>query len=251
MPNVGSKGIVKYSETFAHDTMSTAAADGIAWVYLSDSDTDWARAVSAAKGLHASAATAATDDHLVELCGDSLQFAAQQGYCMVECLFMLSSVANVAFNFGFSDDVLDDSNTLPCEIATTTITNSCTDGCALLVYDVDATNDDIHCFWANGGTAVSADSDGSSGGKALRLKGAVPVADKWMYLRVELHDRGSGNGAHVVFHFEVDGKTFEREFDTSLDRDRTLCWYLGFENRSASAHTAYLLLPGWEQTIAD
>jgi hypothetical protein len=253
MANVGSKGIMKFSDDFAIADMATSAASGVAWVTLDDADSagDFVRAVSAAKGLHATSILDATDNHLSEFCSDTLLFTAELGYCMVECTLMFNTVTTVAFNFGFSDDVLDDSNTLPIELADTTFTNNCSDGCALMVYDTDATNDEIHCIWANGGTIQTSTSTDSVDGDTLRMKGAVPIANKWMYMRVELQDRGSGNGARATFHWECTGKTFEKTFNTTVDRDLPLCFYLGFENRDAVTHTAYLKLPGWEQTIAD
>lgn len=59
MANVGSKGKIKYSETFATDNISTGSADGIAWIYSTDGGTAWSRAVAVGKGLHATTVTQA------------------------------------------------------------------------------------------------------------------------------------------------------------------------------------------------
>ncbi len=243
MANSGSLGIVKFVDTFATDTNHTSAANGVGWLYLSDSDTDWVRAVAAGKGLHMYT-TIATTSHLSELCSDTLLFAAQEGYCMVECMLMLSSVADISFNFGFNDDVLDSSNLLPATLSTATWTSNAATFCGL-VYDTNATNDEVHCFWVDG------NSDTSTALADLRMNGAAPVVNKWMYLRCELQDRGSGYGARATFHFEQNGKTFEKTFDTSITRSTPLCWYLGIYSLATATKTAYLRLPGWEQSIAD
>ena len=38
MANAGSKGVVKYTETFATDTIGTASGDGLAWTISSDTN---------------------------------------------------------------------------------------------------------------------------------------------------------------------------------------------------------------------
>lgn len=245
MANAGRKGVIEYEETFAIDTIGTSAADGLAWLNSSDGgDTAFVRSLAAARGLHVAGATAATDDNLIEFCSDQLIFYGQTGESVAWVLFQLDSVANVAFNFGFNDDVLDASNTLPVELSTTTFTANAATFLGM-VYDVDATNDNVHCFWVDGGTATTtAIAD-------LRMKGATPVVDKWAYMEVSMQDRGSGNGVRATFLFVQDGKSFEKTFNTTITRSTGLCWYLGVENRSASVHNARIKLPGWRQTIAD
>ena len=247
MANVGSKGVVRYEETFVADNIGTSGADGLAWVNSSDGgDTAFARAVAAARGLHVAGALAATQNNLVEFCGDLTQFYGQNGFCAVEVMLQLDVVTPVAINFGFNDDSLDAGNTLPIELSGTTWTTTATTA-IMLVYDTDATNDEWHCMW------VDDDSDASDAIADLRLKGAAPVASKWMHLRVEMQDRGAGKGVRVTFTVKQDGKTFEKVFDTTVDRDAALCWYLGVEARTASpsAVNAYVKLPAWEQSIAD
>jgi hypothetical protein len=246
MANVGRKGIVRYEETFAADNIGTLAGDGIAWVVSSDTgDTAIARAVAAGKGLHATGATAATDDNMIELCSDQLHFSGQEGQTAIELLMQLDDTTNIAFNFGFNDDSLEAGDTLPVELSGTTFTSTSSTFLGF-VYDTDATNDDIHCFW------VDDDTDTSEAIADLRMNGMAPTDDKWLYLRVEMQDRGSGKGVRATF-LAVDhtGKSVEKVFNTSVDRDATLCFYFGVENRSASAHNVYIKLPAWEQSIAD
>lgn len=254
MANVGSKGIAKYQDFFASDTVAGgsagadgAAADGIAWIGSSfTGDTPFARAVAAGRGIHLAAATDTTDDDTVELASDALLFAPQEGYCMAEVLFQQTSIADVAWNFGFNDTALESAHagTLPVELSGSTWTSTSSTFCGL-VFDTDATNDDVHCFW------VDDDNDTSTAIADLRLKGCSLEASKWIYARIELQDRGSGNGARATFHIECNGKTFEKEFNTSVDRDCPLAWYFGFENRTTTAKTFYVKMAGWEQSIAD
>jgi len=236
---------IEYSETFVADNISTGAADGIAWVVSSDSsDTAFARATVAGAGLVASGALHTTDNNMIEFCGDTTQFYAQNGHVAVECMLYVSSVADLAINFGFNDDSLDGGNTLPIELSGTTWTTTASTAC-VLVYDVDATNDEWHCMW------VDDDVDTTTAIADLRMRGMAPEASKWMYLRVELHDRGSGNGARASFMVTQAGKSCVKEFNTNIDRDCALCWYLGLENRAETAHTVYVMAPGWKSSIAD
>lgn len=239
----GSKGVIKYSETFATDNISTASADGIAWIYSTDGGTAWSRAVAVGKGLHATCVTQAAAGEMEEFASDQIMFFPQEGYCMVECLLMVSS-ATIGINFGFNDDQLEDSNLLATSLSTETWTSNATEFVGL-VYDSDATNDDWHCFWVDDGT------DTSTAIADLRMKGATVAANKWMYLRVELQDRGSGYSPRATFLVSSNGKTFEKTFDTSIDREAGFCFYLSIISRAAVATTAYLKCPGWEQAIAE
>lgn len=244
MANTGSVGIIEDIENFLTDNVSTGSADGIKWANSSDGGTAFVRAAAAGKGIHLSGITAATDDHLHELCSDTLDTYVQDGYNMLEVLFQLDVVTTVAINIGFNDDVLDASNTLPAELSTTTWTTNAATFVGL-VFDVDATNDDVHCMW------VDDDADTSTAIGDLRMKGASLQADKWMMARVELQDQGSGKGARATFTFAVDGKTFSKTFETTIDRDVALCPYIGFENRDAVAHTMLIKYIKRAQSIAD
>lgn len=246
MANVGSKGIVRYEETFAADTIG-AAGDGIAWIITNDTnDTAWARAVAAGKGLHAVGTLHATDNNRLEFLSDKFIFSGQEGHASVECLLQLSVVTDIAINFGFFDAVTGPSDVIPAQISGTTLTGSAADGFLGLVLDCDATNDEFHCTWENGAVVTTtALTD-------LRMKGMGLTAAKWFYMKVDMDDRGAGKGVRATF-LVVDhtGKSVEKVFNTSVDRDLPLCWYLGLENRAATTHIAYLKCPAWEQTISN
>lgn len=245
MANTGSLGRVRYVETFLTDNIGSAG-DGVQWVVSSDSsDTAFARAVAAGRGIHAAGALAATENNLIELCRDVLDCYAQDGEYVLEVLFMMDNVSNIAFNIGLNDDSLETSNSLPVELSGTTWTSNAGTFVGL-AYDTGATNDDVHCFW------VDDDSDTSTAIATLRMTGAAPVASKWMMARLHVQDRGSGNGARVTFTFGVDGKSFEKVFDTSVDRDAGLVPYIGIEQRATpSATNVYVKYVITEQTISD
>ncbi len=260
MANTGTKGIAKYQDFFAADTVAGgsaggdgSAADGVAWIGSSfTGDTPFQRAVAAGRGIHLTAATDTTNADCVELASDALMFYVQEGFCMAEILVQFSSVADIAFNFGFNDTCLESAHagTLPVELSGTTWTTGSSTFCGL-VYDTDATYDEMHCMWVDDNSDGASGSDVSVDGDTIRMKGAVPTASKWIYMRVELQDRGSGNGARATFTFQCDGKTFEKTFNTAVDRDCALAWYFGFENRTTTAKTVYTKMAGWEQTISD
>ena len=251
MANAGSMGIVRYFETFATDTIasgtSTAegtAGNGVAWLCSLDTgDTAPVRAVNTSRGLHVTAATDTTDNDLVEFCGDTLMFTGQTGHSSVELLLQFDVVTTLAFNFGFNDDVLEGSNSLPAELSGTTFTSNSATFLGF-VFDIDADNDDIHVFWVNG------DVDTTESIADLRMVGMAPTASKWLYLKAEMQDRGSGKGVRATL-LAVDhaGRSVEKEFDTSVARTTPLCYYLGFANRDGVAHNAYWKANAWEQTI--
>lgn len=246
MANTGSRGIARYEERWLADNISTASADGIAWVVSSDSsDTAFARAVAAGRGLHAAGALAATQNNLIELCHDLAFIYGQNGHAALEVVFMMDNISAIAFNIGLNDESLEDANTLPVELATTTWTSNAASFVGL-VYDTGADNDELHCFW------VDDDSDTSEAIADLRMKGIAPVASKWMRARIDIQDRGSSQGVRATFSFSVDGKSAEKVFNTSLDRDVALCPYIGIEQRgSPSATNVYIAYIAIEQSLAD
>lgn len=245
MANTGSLGCLREVETFDRDDINSSAADGVRWLTSADGgDTAFARAASAALGRHAAGATAATDDNMIELNGDILDVYGQVGAHALEVLFRVDVATNIAFNIGFNDDSLEASNTLPAELATATWTSNASTFVGL-VFDTDATNADVHCFW------VDADADTSKALADLRMSGATLAAAVWAKARVEIQDRGSGNGVRATFSFSQNGKTFEKVFDTSVTRSTALVPYIGFENRSASAHNCYVKYIITEQSISD
>ena len=149
MANAGPKGIVRYEEKLVAANISAAVGSGIGWLTSYDgTDSPLNRAAAVGKGLHLAGALAATDNDMIELCGDTLMFAGQEGHCAVECLIAFDVITDLAFNFGFNDDNLESSNSLPCELAAKTwVTNAST--FAGVVFDVDATNDELHVMWVD------------------------------------------------------------------------------------------------------
>lgn len=246
MANVGSRGSLVHIDDPEVSEVNATAGAGVTWALSSDtSDTAFAKAVAVGKGLHYTGATAATNNNLIEFCGNDLVFSGQEGYNAVEVLLQLDDVSNIAFNFGFNDDVQDGGNTLPAELSGTTWTTTASTFLGF-VYDTDATNDELHVMW------VDDDSDTSTAIADLRMKGMAPTAAKWLYMKVEIQDRGSGNGVRAtLLAVDHNGKSVEKVFNTTVDRDVGLCYYLGIENRSASVHNAYIKHCNWEQTTAD
>ena len=235
MANSGSVGVITDLENWLTDNIGTSGADGIKWVNSSDGgDTAFARAAATANlPLHVAGATAATNNNLIELCSDLLHVYGQNGWHMLEVLFKIDVATDIAINIGFNDDSLDAGNTLPVELSTATWTTTASTFVGL-AFDVNATNDDWHCMWTDD------DSDTSEALADLRLKGASLTAAKWCMARVELQDRGSGKGLRATFTISQDGKSFEKVFDTSVDRDVALCPYIGFEARATTAHNVYI-----------
>lgn len=257
MANSGAKGTVCYTDPLAATTVgtglvgldggtnSTTTSYGLAWVQSLDTgDTSWTRTFSAARGVVLAGSLAATDNNMIELNSNNLMFYGQQGFSAVEVLFQVDASSAVAFNFGFSDDVTETSATLPVELATATWYSSATTFLGF-VYDADATNDELHCFW------VDDDVDTTVALGDLRCRGMSLVADKWLWMRVEMQDQGSGNQVRATFHAAHDGKTITKEFKSTIDRDQGMCWYLAIENRDALARGVFVKAPGWEQTISD
>ncbi len=245
MANMGSKGITRYEETFAIDTIG-AAGDGVAWLQTNDAGTAFVRAVAAGKGLHVAGATdtGAADRH--EFLSDSLMFTGQEGHSSVEILLQLGAVTDVAFNFGFNDATTGPNNIIPVKLDSVTFTGQAADGFLGFVYDSNATNDEVHCFWRNGAV------DTTTSIADLRMVGLAPIASKWLYMKVEMQDRGSGKGVRATFlAVDSNGRSAEKVFNTSVDRDLPLNYYLGVENRTTTAVNIYLKGVAWEQTIAN
>ena len=252
MANVGSKGIVRYVETFAIDTIDGGSAggdgsagNGVAWIGSADAgNTPFVRAVNTARGLHLAGATDATGaTDMVEFCGDELMFFGQTGHSAIELMVQFDDVTNLAFNFGFNDEVTDSGGVTPIALSGTTWASTAGDFLGF-VYDTDADNDELHVFW----TDDSVDTTTAIG--TLRMRGMAPTNSKWLWMRIEMQDRGSGNGVRATF-LAVDhkGRSMEKTFNTTLDRDMGLCYYFCFANRSASVHNCYLKVPCWEQSI--
>lgn len=229
-------------DEFDMDNISTAVADGIRWLVSSDAG-NTAFAVGANRGsFTAQGATDATDDDMVEIGHALIGWRGQDGHMWMEARVQLDVVTNVAFNMGFNDDQLEDSNTLPMEVGTALTSNAAT--WVGIVYDTDTTDPDV-CR----GTFVDDDIDDARAIADMRLRtggdsGAsfTPTAARWFTCRVDLWDRGAGNGLRAEYSI-VDDSTGTRYFNTvnsSVDRDALLTPHFAFENRSATAHVVDL-----------
>ena len=229
MPVSTSRGLVEVFDDFDADHIGTAAGNGITWFNSSDAS-DTAFDVGARPGGTARGATTTTDDNLIELSHGILMWRPQDGQCGMETRVNIDVITNVACNIGFNDDALDDSNTLPAELATATWTSNAATFCGL-VFDVDATNDDWHAFW------VDDDNDASNTLADLRFTGAAWGAARYDMFRVEMFDQESGNPIRATFHIgTAAGTYFHKERVTNVDRDALLTPYIGMENRSGTAH---------------
>ena len=243
MANMGSRGITRYEETFAADNIGSAG-NGVAWLETNDAGTAFGRAVAAGKGLHVFGATSTGGANRHEFLSDKFMFTGQEGHSSVEILLQLGAVTDVAFNFGFFDAVTGANSILPAKIDSGAITGQVADGFIGFLYDSNATNAELHCFWANGGV------DTTTAIADLRMVGLAPIASKWLYMKVEMQDRGSGKGVRATFLVaDSNGRSAEKFFDTSVDRDLPLCYYLGVINRTTTAVNIYLKGVAWEQTI--
>lgn len=249
MANAGSTGFYEHIDDPMTAIIDAAASADTTWVADSTNGaTDWSRAVAAGKGLHYTSISDTTDNDMQEISSNLLIFTGQEGYSYMECLLQFNSVDDIAFNFGFHDTVEEvaDGGTLPVELSGTTWSST---GSTFLgfVFDVDATNDDLHCFW------VDDDNDTTTAIADLRMAGIHPTVNKWLYMRVEMQDRGSGNGVRATFTAtDHTGKSATKEFNTTVDRECPLCYHLSFENRAnAAATTAYAKHLNYGQTTAD
>jgi len=251
MANIGPKGILRHID----DPMITVvgndatAMGGKTWNSDSTtSATDFVRAVAAGKGLHYKGIMDTGDDSLLEFASAGLYFAAQEGHCAVETLIQFEDASELAFTFGFNDAVED--GNLPIDLLATTLTKTASTFCGFVYDGTDASHADLHCVWVNNDSIGQADADGRINGKTIRMAGMAPTDAKWLYLKVELQDRGSGSGAAATF-LAVDhvGRSMSKTFNTSVDRDCPLCYHLGLETRTTTGGDVFIKNCNWEQTI--
>lgn len=222
-------------EDFTEQTnIGTASAAGVRWWNSSDTGNTAFIETATADGPVARALTDTTDNDMCELAHGTLGWSVQNGELGMEARMRVTvgGVDDVAVNFGFNDDILEDSNTLPMELATTTFTSNA-DTWVGMVYDPDADNDDVHCMWTDDTV------DASEAIADLRMTNAVPVDNEWFGMQVRLSDRGSGRGVRAEFTFveESTGRRFQKQFNTNVDRDALLTPHIAFENRAGVAHT--------------
>lgn len=232
-----SKGKYEFFEDFMVGTpISTSSAAGVTLLNSSDAgNTAFAENAGFAGEGSARAATDASDNDMCELALDRLNWLPQNDPGM-EVRMQFDVVTTLAFNVGFNDDALDDSNTLPVELSTTTFTTNAATWVGIL-YDVDATNDDLHAMW------VDDDSDSSETIANLRYNGVAPIAATYGLYRVELFRGSSATAAAIAqMHAIVDdtestgGRMVSKRFTSTVDGDAALVPHVGFENRDAIAH---------------
>jgi len=249
MANMGSTGIQRHIDDPSVTVIAAATATGVTWVSdATGSATDFVKAVAAGKPTHYFGVMDAVDNSLLEFCGNNLDFTAQNGHCAVEIMIQFEDASEHSFNFGFNDTVED--GNLPIDLSATTLTKTASTYCGFVFDGTDATNKDLYCVWVDDDSIGQADTAGSVDGQEIRMRGMAPTDAKWLYLKVELDDRGSGNGARATF-LAVDhlGRSMEKVFNTSVDRDCPLCYHLAIENRTATGGDVFLVNTNWEQTI--
>lgn len=235
MPGLNSKAYKEvYEDWTGAENIATSVADGVRWLTTADPGGTVGIIVADAEGPLAEVALDSTDDDMGELAFHQVTFSAQNGQLMGEARVKISvgTIASLGLNIGFNDDALEDSNTLPAELSTTTFTSNA--GTFIgVVYDIDATNDDFHCFW------VDDDSDSGEAIADLRMTGLAPVLDEWFGVRIVLTDRGSGKGvlAEITVCEESTGKTVQKRYNTNVDRDALLTFGIWMENRATVAHS--------------
>lgn len=227
-----------YKEVFEDWTGATnigtaATTAGVTWLNSSDAGNTAFVITDLAPGPVARAITDTTDDDMCEIAHRATSWSVQNGELLMETRVRSTSIGDVAFTVGFNDDPLEDSNTLPVELATATFTSNASTFVGI-VYDIDATNDDAHAFW------VDDDGDTSTAIGSLRFSGVAPVTSQWFGVRIVLTDTGStGSGvrAEISVCEESSGRYAQKVFQTNVDRDALLVPHIAFENRAAVAHT--------------
>lgn len=253
MANIGSKGILRHIDDPSVTVIADAVGAGVTWMSDADgSDTNFLKAVEVGKGLHYKGVLAATNDNKIEFAGNNLQFTAQEGHSAIELMVQFSSMADIGFSFGFNDEVEDSSGNMPMtNVSTTIAANSA--AFVGLIYDDDSDDpDNLYCVWVNGGTVGQTDSTGKIAGKYIKMDGMVPTAAKWFYMKVEIQDRGSGNGARATFlAIDHNGRSVEKTFNTSITRSTPLCFHFAAQNKDATGRNIFIRCPNWEQSIPD
>lgn len=157
------------------------------------------------------------------------QWRVQDGTLTFEARVNLDVVTTVGLFIGFSDTNTE-TDIIPMTLSGTTFTTTATTAIGFL-FDTDATNDDWHAMW------VDDDTDASATIAQLRFNNVAPVAATFYTYRLELHDRGAGNGALANFTIiNNNGVGYSKTFNTSIDRDALLVPYIGHENHTATAH---------------
>ena len=234
----GSVGFHELLDFFDYDTISASATMAAAqrWESEGDSGDTPFTATAASEGPYAAGTNRAAsgDDHLVEIAHRYLCWQAQWGVLEIEVMMQLNVITTIAFNIGFNDDTGEASNTLPAELGGVAWASNAANFMGF-VFDTDATNDEIHVFW-------SGDSmDASVPIASLRMNEAAPTAGEWAIYKVALVEQGSGNGVRATFSFiDHNGRLWQKEFDTNIDREELLTPYVAFEARGDTTHAMWL-----------
>ena len=251
MANVGSVGIQKHIDNPANTIVSATAGTTVTWATgTPGSATDFVRAVAAGKPLHYFGVMDAVDNSGSEFACNNLHFSVQNGHCAVEIMIQFEDASEHAFCFGFNDTVQD--TNLPIDVTDTTMAATATDWIGFVYDGTDATNKDLHCAWVRTDVMGQTDMDGSVDGQSIRMSGLAPTNAKWLYMKVEMQDRGSGSGARATFMAtDHTGKSAEKVFNTTIDRATPLCYHLYIENRTATGGDVFLVNTNWEQSIPD
>lgn len=234
-----------YEDWTGADNISTAVADGITWLNSSDTGNTAFAIVADAQGLICQGATDATGTaDMCEIAHQLLAWTPQHGELYMEARVKVSvgAMGSVAFNVGFNDDVLEDSNALPVTLSGTTFTSNSSTWIGA-VYDGAATNADVHAFF------VDDDSDTTTPIADLRMVSMTPVLDDWLTVAVRLTANppatvaqgiaGTAGGsvvAEISVVEESTGKYAQKRFATSIDRNALLTPHIGFQTLSV-AHT--------------
>lgn len=226
-----------YKEVFedwldATEIGTSATTAGVEWLNSADASDTAFVATDTAAGPVAQAATTTTDDHMCEISHRALAWSPQNGEMVMRTRVQVSTggVSDVAFTVGFSDDQLEDSNTLPVELATTTFTSNASTFVGV-VYDSDATNKTLHAFYVDG------DADASQSESALNLK-VAPVAAKWLGVEIRVTNNGSAKAvAEITVVDESTGVSGYVHLPLTVTSTTLLVPHIAFENRAATAHT--------------
>uniref|UniRef100_A0A6M3K6I2 Uncharacterized protein n=1 Tax=viral metagenome TaxID=1070528 RepID=A0A6M3K6I2_9ZZZZ len=251
MANNSNPGIQRHIDNPANTIVSSTAGTTVTWAtQTAGSATDFVRAVAAGKPLHYFGVMDAADNSQSEFASNNLHFTGQNGHCEVEISVAFEDCSEHAFTFGFNDTVQDGNFLI--DISATTMTKVSSDFCGFLYDGVDATNKDLHCVWVATDVIGTADMDGSIEGQEIRMRGMAPTDGKWLYMKVSLDDRGSGNGLRATF-LAVDhlGRSMEKVFNTTVARTTPFCFHFGVENRTDTGGDVFIINPNWAQTIAD
>jgi len=259
MANVAPKGILEHIDIPSQSIIAAAAATGATGtMWVSDatgSATDFVAAVAAGKGLHYFGVMDAVDNSLLEFAGNWLQFTAQEGHCYIETMIQFEDASEHAFCFGFNDTVED--GNLTVDYATDTLTPTATAFCGFVYDGTDASDNNLVCYWVSAAVSGQTDATGKAtsaggGSEYVKMKGIAPTDAKWLYMRVELQDTGSGYYPIATFTAtDHTGKSATKEFKTNLTRSTPLCWHLSIENRTATGGDVFLRNCNWAQTIPD